>query len=396
MPIDTSMYGNSTALSDGFEKGMRLGQAFKDGQQRNEEQKKKQTIESAFAKAMKQNPDGSMSLDQNAVVKEIGGAGYGSDAYELQNNFKKQAVENDALKWNQIKQKNEMTGQLLNGVQDQASYDMAKAQAQKYGMDVSQLPPQYDPNFINQAKQQVLTVQQQLANQFQKEQAEYGKTKDDRDEKYRYADLASRSADRKEARDERRFNAGVLREEKVQSLQTPYGLANTPDDAKQVKEAFESKKNFDSKIEQMIALREKHGGGALMNREDVARGKQLSKDALLEYKNMAKLGVLSQSDEAIINAIIPSDVLEYNSPLASMQGQDPILNNLRSFKADKDVDFQNRIKTRTRAGVKTAADVTPNDGMLDMVDSKGGKFKVPASQKAEAIASGLSMAGKGG
>lgn len=144
-------------------------------------------------------------------------------------------------------------------------------------------------------------------------------------------------------------------DEKMQGLKTPYGIANTEDDAKKLKEGHESKKNFDEKLNEMIKLREKHGGGTILNRNDVARAKQLSKDLLLEYKNMAKLGVLSQSDEAIINAIIPEDPLEYNSPLAAIQGQDPVLHKLKSFKSDSDKDFSNRIATRTREGIDNAA-----------------------------------------
>ena len=178
--------------------------------------------------------------------------------------------------------------------------------------------------------------------------------------------------------------AAAKKEEKEQALNTPYGTANSLDDAKQLKEAHESKKNFDNKIEEMIALREKHGGGAVWNREDVERGKQLSKDLLLEYKNMAKLGVLSQSDEKIINAIIPEDPLAFNSPIAAIQGQDPILHRLKSFKSDSDKDFATRISTRTRGGgrppkvvVKTQTNprtgqrrVVYSDGSTEVVDSK--------------------------
>lgn len=127
-----------------------------------------------------------------------------------------------------------------------------------------------------------------------------------------------------------------------------YGIANTPDDAKKIKDSIESKANFDNKLQQLIELRTSKGG-ELMDREAVARGQQLSKDLLLEYKNMQKLGVLSNSDEAIINAIIPSDPLQFNSPLAAVQGQDPILNNMKKFKGDTDSDFQTRVKTRIKA-----------------------------------------------
>jgi len=167
------------------------------------------------------------------------------------------------------------------------------------------------------------------------------------------------AGDRQDKRDQLNFDKQNKRDEKMQGLKTPYGLANNEDDAKKIKEAHESKKNFDSKIKEMIALREKHGGGTIMNRDDVARGKQLSKDLLLEYKNMAKLGVLSQSDEKIINAIIPEDPLEYNSIAASLQGQDPVLHKLKSFKNDSDNDFATRVSTRVRDGAAVAEKMQP-------------------------------------
>lgn len=168
--------------------------------------------------------------------------------------------------------------------------------------------------------------------------------------------LSSDAANRAESRAERRYLADLGRQEKMQALQTPYGLANTPDDAKQLKEGHEAKANFDSKIQEMIDLRNKYGT-EYFNREAVARGKQLSKDLLLEYKNMAKLGVLSKSDEDIINAIIPED------PLGNdwAPGQDPILSNLQKFKADSDRDFKTRIQTRTRSGLRDELGRSPKD-----------------------------------
>lgn len=159
------------------------------------------------------------------------------------------------------------------------------------------------------------------------------------------------AGDRAENRAAREFDKQSKLDEKMQGLKTPFGLANNEDDAKKLKEAYESKQNFDGKISEMIALRKKHGGGASLNRDDVQRGKQLSKDLLLEYKNMAKLGVLSKSDEDIINAIIPEDPLAYNSPLAAIQGQDPILTRLEKFKGDSDRDFSTKVSTRTRNGL---------------------------------------------
>jgi len=141
-------------------------------------------------------------------------------------------------------------------------------------------------------------------------------------------------------------------DEKQAALVTPLGNANTPDDAKQLKEGYEAKKSFDAKIQEMIDLRKKFGG-EMFNREAVSRGKQLSQDLLLEYKNMAKLGVLSESDKNIINAIIPEDPLAFQA--SGLVGQDPIMNNLKKFKEDTDRDFKTRVQTRLKSGQANSA-----------------------------------------
>lgn len=207
-------------------------------------------------------------------------------------------------------------------------------------------------------------------------------------------DIEQRKIDRGEARADRQLQQQLRqdalqekKDEKIQALKTPFGLANTVDDAKQLKEGFESKKSFDSKIDEMIALREKYGAETL-NREAVARGKQLSKDLLLEYKNMAKLGVLSAADEAIINAIIPDDPLAFQA--SSLVGQDPILQNLKKFKADKDKDFGARVATRTREGLANyvAGGTQGGDEMVTMMAPNGKMKKVPKSQVEAALAAG--------
>lgn len=242
----------------------------------------------------------------------------------------------------------ELIARVIPNVKDQESYTAAKQHLSQNGVDLTGVPDSYDPELVGRYGQMIKSLATPVkdAQDMAEKQREFDLRIED--QKLRREEMRSmlgeRRADRKEAQDQREH-------EKQQTLNTPFGTANTPDDAKQLKEAYESKQNFDSKIQDMIALRKKHNGGALLNREDVGRGKQLSKDALLEYKNMAKLGVLSKADEDIINAIIPDDPLEYNSPIAAIQGQDPILHKLEKFKSDKDKDFQTRVQTRTRSGL---------------------------------------------
>lgn len=60
------------------------------------------------------------------------------------------------------KQSMQIQGQLLQGVRDEQSYQAAKQQAQQYGIDVSQLPPNYDPAFVQQALARTMSQMDQF------------------------------------------------------------------------------------------------------------------------------------------------------------------------------------------------------------------------------------------
>lgn len=149
---------------------------------------------------------------------------------------------------------------------------------------------------------------------------------------------------------ERKSHQKIDKERK--DLEVPgIGTALTREDAKILKEAKEQKASFDRRLNELIALRKKYGA-EVYDREAVARGKQLSKDLLLSYKNIAKLGVLSKSDEAIINAILPSDPLGFSA--GQVVGQDPILSNLEKFRDDVNNDFLTRVAGRVENGQNIA------------------------------------------
>lgn len=57
-------------------------------------------------------------------------------------------------------------GQLLNGVKDANSYAQARQIAAANGLDVTQIPEQYDPAQVEQSKARALSVQQQLEQQW--------------------------------------------------------------------------------------------------------------------------------------------------------------------------------------------------------------------------------------
>lgn len=179
--------------------------------------------------------------------------------------------------------------------------------------------------------------------------------------------------------------SGVYSPRTEEALTVPgVGVARTPDDAKTLKDAAQMKAKFDRQIAEMIKLREDYGT-EFLNREAVNRGKALSNDLLLTYKNLQKLGVLSKSDEAIVNSIIPSDPLETTANSLSFglaPGGDPIMSQLSKFQADTQADYDTQVGLRT----KSIADAGPR-----MVTVSNGQetLQIPESDLADAEADGF-------
>jgi len=155
------------------------------------------------------------------------------------------------------------------------------------------------------------------------------------------------------------------------------GYARNKEDAKALKSASESKEKLDRQLSEMIQLRKDYGGEVL-NRDAVARGKQLSKDILLAYKNLAKLGVLSKSDEDIINAIIPADPLGF-TPFSAMTGQDPIMSQLTKFQGDLNTDYANTVKMRLQDGQSASNKLMAENMQKDLEGQQMGKGELVPS-----------------
>lgn len=231
--------------------------------------------------------------------------------------------------------------------------------------------------------------QQGLDNEFRQKQLEQRTLDREEARADRMAMFKERQADRNEAREDRQFWKNQAKQEKynqdIKERTTSYGIARTKDDAKKLKEASELKDKFDRQLDELIKLREDYGV-EYFDREAVGRGKQLSKDLLLTYKDLSKLGVLSQSDERILNAIIPSDPLGQDW----MPGQDSIMNNLKKFKGDIAADFQTRLKTRLEN--YEPQDKKPS-GMVKVQAPNGKIINVPEDKLEEVIAKGGKVLG---
>ena len=160
------------------------------------------------------------------------------------------------------------------------------------------------------------------------------------------------------------------------------GTALTKDDAKQLKKAYATKQDLDKKLADLIALRTEFGGEVL-NREAVARGKQLSRELLLKYKDLAKLGVLSESDLQIVEAIIPEDPLQFDI----IPGQHPTMVKLTKLQEDVNAMFQAEIKARLVPGSEEVGEqATTKPAPHGEVVMQGGKtFKWDGSKYVEVV-----------
>ncbi len=99
------------------------------------------------------------------VATGLAGAGYGKQSLAYSKGQQDLAKDRASMEKDQLAntmQKLALGGQILGGAQDQASYDAARATAQAHGLDVSRMPPQFDPGFVAQKLKESQTMQQQL------------------------------------------------------------------------------------------------------------------------------------------------------------------------------------------------------------------------------------------
>lgn len=370
MPIDSSIYGNIQAPDivgsalKGFEQGAKISSFL--GQKRKE-----QDLNDAYQKSMVQGPDGSVSLDRKMLLSSLASKGLSQEALAASEKFAQQDVLKREQQRKKIMSDAQDTIAVFSGANDQAGWDAALKRAVElgHGDAVAQLPPVFNP-----------AVKNDLLAKAQKFALDY---KDQVEQQNKQQELGFKAREVAVKEKEANLRNKELSANKEEALSTKYGTAKTVQDAKDIKSADEEKLNFDSKISELISLR-KQFGGEVMNREAVARGKQLSKDLLLSYKNMAKLGVLSKSDEDIINAIIPPDPLAFRSPLEAAQNQDTVLNNLVKFKEDSDRDFQNKLSNRIRgySAKEPQQAGAPKAGIVEQ-HSDGSKWKFKGGDPAQ-------------
>lgn len=109
------------------------------------------------------NPDG--TLNRQGLIGGLASAGQGAAIPGIQKTFSEQdkaSREAEKARLEQAAQQISLIGQVAGSATDPASYAAGRARLQAAGVDVSQIPAQFDPAYVQQARQQALTAAQQL------------------------------------------------------------------------------------------------------------------------------------------------------------------------------------------------------------------------------------------
>lgn len=147
-----------------------------------------QAMRSAFSKNV--GPDGSVNRD--AVLSDLAKSGLGMKSLEVGASFKK--MDADALE-NQSKilesHMNQMgaAAQLAMSAKDQASYEAALGRAAHLGMDVSQMPKQFDPGLVRNYAFNSMKQSDRLAAEKQRVDEQIARQKMEQDDRQKLAEM---------------------------------------------------------------------------------------------------------------------------------------------------------------------------------------------------------------
>lgn len=206
MALDPSIFfqQKQADIMGSIGKGLQLRDQFDQQRQKKLDLEKQNQIDQAYQAGMTTGPDGKVSFDQNKTLSALAGIkGAGKTAYDASNQFQTQDAAAKRAQLEKARQEIEMTGQLLGGVTDQATYAQAMKDAQRLGLPVDGMPPIYDPGLISNLQNRTLTAKDRIEQEWKKQ--DFG---------LREQELQSRAADRAEARSERRYLADLTRSEK--------------------------------------------------------------------------------------------------------------------------------------------------------------------------------------
>ncbi len=164
MPIDSSIYFQQQGgdLSGSLQRGLKMADLLDTRKLQQQKMKEDAAVKDIYKRNFVRGEDGSMSLNRNALMSELAGISP-ERAMAQQKDFQAQDVETRRRKSEELG----MIAQLAGSAKDQLSYDDALKTAKGMGLDVSQLPSQYDANLVRSYQVRALTAKEQMDSQNQ-------------------------------------------------------------------------------------------------------------------------------------------------------------------------------------------------------------------------------------
>ncbi len=165
---------------DAYGKAMSLKQMAQQGQltdmqlqQAQRAQQDEQAMRDVFAKNVTQGPDGAPSLNRQGVLADLYKVNP-TKALDVQQTWtkadqeqRKADREDKKAQMEYLIKTNETVGSLLNGVNDQATYDQARQIAVQNGIpNADKMPSTYDPNLVKRLQMMALSTKDHLEQQW--------------------------------------------------------------------------------------------------------------------------------------------------------------------------------------------------------------------------------------
>jgi hypothetical protein len=153
-----------------------------------DESSAKKTMKDLYTKNTVTAEDGSVKLNRAGFLSDLAKLD-GKGALDKKAEFEAQDAQTASAKMKSQIEQATILSSLAGSASDQATYESALGQAGKLGLDVSQMPRQFDPNFVRSIQARALSAKDQLEQSLAGQRMALDKDKFGLDKNKHYADV---------------------------------------------------------------------------------------------------------------------------------------------------------------------------------------------------------------
>lgn len=156
MPIDSSIYFQQQTpdIAGALQRGMNFRQML-------DQRSKQSAIEDAYRQGAVVNPDGTTTIDANKTMSALAKADP-QQAMEFQRNQIALAQQKEKLNQEKRAHTVDMISRVAPSMTDQSSYEKGIAQLKSQGVDMSNVPQTFDPQYMSNIHAMALSAKDQM------------------------------------------------------------------------------------------------------------------------------------------------------------------------------------------------------------------------------------------